>query len=394
MRNQRNGISNRLVSHIVLSLILAGILAAPIMLAGQTATPQFSFWYEPWRNGTAFEKLGRPKIIIGLSPSDVPNVHSLGSRALPYVTFYQGRFGGPFLKDQADLANVGFWDGQAYLPSIFGGKDNYVLCDNSKLMHDRVLAYVNKMLTESHFDGFFVDNTYVPPAARQVCQSKNHPHVTPGARGDDAFLELLSEFRALVKKTSPSAVIVTNPGGPTVADRLGTGKLNLWDLSDYVVWESYGYSLYRDQRHDDWKQALAMSFTLPSAKRHKILALSYPLNTGEALYAYAIAKIFDMEWTANVGESQTEGHFGAFTGKVPYDLGDPVGEMQGTLTSNTISRKFAHGEAVANISTAPVKITVPAGYRLYLGDNVSQTPKATDTSIAPHTAAIYTKTNP
>ena len=393
MKKNWNSVSYHSVTRTAVYITLGWLLASATVLTGQTATPQFSFWYAALAKRDGVRKLGRPKIVIGLSPSDVPNVHSLGSRALPYVTFYQGRFGGPFLKDQADLANIGFWDGQTYLPSIFGGQNNYVLCDNSKVMHDRVMAYASKMLTESHFDGFFVDNTYVPPAARQVCKSKDHAHITPGARGDDAFLELLSEFRALVKKTSPSAVIVTNPGGPTVADRLGTGKLNLWDLSDYVVWESYGYSLYSDQRHDDWKQALAMSFTLPSAKRRKILALSYPLNTGEAVYSFAIAKIFDMEWTANVGESQTEGHFGAFTGKVPYDLGSPVGDLQGNPSSNTISRKFSHGEAVANISTAPVKITVPAGYRLYLGDNVSQIQKATDVSLPPRTAAIYTKPN-
>ena len=45
-------------------------------------------------------------MIIGLAPSDVPNVHALGSHALRYVTFYQSKFGDPFLKDQTDLANV------------------------------------------------------------------------------------------------------------------------------------------------------------------------------------------------------------------------------------------------------------------------------------------------
>ena len=179
-------------------------------------------------------------MIIGLTPADVPNVHALGSQALRYVTFYQSKFGDPLLKDQGDLANVGFWDGQSFLPSMFGGTNNFVLCDNSKVLHDRVLAYAHKVLADDHFDGFFVDNTYAPPAAKEICKSKTHPHVATDVRGDDAFLQLLSEFRTEVKKTSPSAVIVTNPGGPNVADRLGTGKLNLWDLSDYVVWESYG----------------------------------------------------------------------------------------------------------------------------------------------------------
>ena len=100
-----------------------------------------------------------------------------------------------------------------------------------------------------------------------------------------------------------------------------------------------------------------------------------------------------MEWTANVGESAIQGHFGAFTGKIPYDLGDPVGEMQGNATSTTLSRKFTHGQAVANISSAPAKITVPAGFRLYLGDNVSTTSKATDVNLPPRTAAIYIKSS-
>ena len=389
-----NNISKDLIPRIRTSVVLGGFLIASTALIAQAGRPEFAFWYEPWNNGASFDKLGKPQTIIGLSPSDVPNVHKLGARALRYVTFYQSRYQ-PFLKDEADLPNVGFWDGHAFLLSAFGGKGNYVLCDNSKVMHDRVMAYTHQTLADQRFDGFFIDNTYVSPAAQESCKSTSHPHVMPGARGDDAFLELLSEFRAEVKKTAPSAIIVTNPGNPTLANKLGTGKFNLWDLSDYVTWESYGYTSYRDQRHNDWKHTLESSFALPETQRRKVIALSFPMNSTEAFYSFAVANIFGLKWTANLGENAVEttatgGHFGVFMNDLPYDIGSAVGEIQGNATSDRISRKFAHGEAVANISNAPIKVRVPAGMELYQASGVVKTTKTSDVIVQPNTAIILT----
>ena len=374
---------------------------APRGSASQTAAapasaarPKFTFWYEPWKGRETFEKLGHSEVVIGLAPSNVPGVHQMGARALRYVTFYQSRFGETYLKDAADLPNVGFWNGHEFLKSAFGGENNYVLCDNSKVVHDRVLADVQRMLLEKQFDGFFVDNTYLDPAAHEYCKSTVHTHIQPNLRGDDAFLELLAEVRNKVKELSPSAIIVSNAGMPSMADRVGSGRLNVWDLSDQVLWESYGYSSYRDARHDRWPQAIKTSFSLPDAKRRKIIALSYPLDVAEAEYSFAMARIFGFEWTANLGESQAGtkkegGHFGAFLPKIPFDLGMPITPMQGTAASDRISRKFEHGEAIANISDRPIRVVVPAGVRLYVADRVSDTTSKSEVTLSRRTAAVF-----
>ncbi len=364
-------------------------------LAGQqVAHPKFAFWYEPWKEQTTFEKLARPQVVIGLAPSEVKSAQHSGARVLRYVTFYQSKLGQPFLKDQSDLPNVGVWDGDEFLTSIFG-TDRYVLCPNSKVVHERAIAFLNETMLNRHYDGLFVDNTYPDPAAHTYCASRTHAHLLPGARGDDAWLELLAQVRQKLKAISPTAVLITNPGSLGWADRMGTGKYgNLWDLSDYVLWESFGYTSYRGREHDWWQRSIVTGFKILDAKRRKVIALSYPLDRGEALYSFVIARIFGLEWTANVGESEqgTEkegGHFGAFLPGVPFDLGTPAASMEGMLGSDRISRKFEHGAAIANISDSPIRVLIPANVRLYVGDRVSDTASKSEVTLPRRTAAVY-----
>jgi hypothetical protein len=356
--------------------------------------PKFAFWYEPWKERATFEKLGAPGIVIGVAPSDVRSIQQMGGRALRYVTFYQSKLSQPFLKDESDLPNVGLWNGQEFLTSNFG-KDRYVLCPNSEVVHRRAMAFLDETMLDNHFDGLFVDNTYPPPAANTYCGSLVHTHLLPGARSDDAWLELLSQVRQKVKAISPTAILITNPGSTDWADQLGTGKFgNLWELSDYVLWESFGYSSYRGQKHDWWQRSIATSFKLPEVKRRKILALSYPLDLSEAEYSFTIARIFGFEWTANLGESEVgtnkeNGHFGTFLAKLPFDLGIPAATIQGTPVSELISRRFEHGAAIANISDLPIRLEIPANVRLYVGDRVSNTISKSEVTLLPRTAAIY-----
>jgi len=355
--------------------------------------PHFAFWYEPWKGSDTFNKVAKAGYVVGVSPGDVSSVHQLGSHALRYVTFYQAQFGSAFLKDQADLANVGFLSDNAFLPSAFGRTNNYVLCDNSDVMHKRAIAFVDESLRKEQFDGLFIDNTYLSPAAIRYCSSKSHFHTQPGMRGDDSWLELLSEVRKEMKTISPSALIITNPGNPTAANRLGTGKYSIWDLSDYILWESYGYTSYRDKRHDHWHEAIASSFDLPEAERGKILALSYPLNRSETLYSFAVAKIFGFEWTANLGEldATTEkdgGHFGAFLPDIPFRLGPSKGPIEGSKNSAFIARAFEKGRAIVNISESPTEVEVPGNSRVYVGDRVSAYVRSTKIMLSPGAAVV------
>jgi hypothetical protein len=372
-----------------------GVMPGPSEQAPQSPRPEprFAFWYEPWKGSDTFNKVAKAGYVVGVSPGDVSSVHQLGSRALRYVTFYQAQFGSAFLKDQADLANVGFLSDNAFLPSAFGRTNNYVLCDNSEVMHKRALAFVDETLQKEQFDGLFVDNTYLSPAALRYCSSKSHFHTQPGMRGDDSWLELLSEVRKEVKTLSPSALIITNPGNPNTANRLGTGKYSLWNLSDYILWESYGYTSYRDKRHDHWQEAIASSFALPEAERRKILALSYPLSGSEALYSFAVARIFGFEWTANLGERDTTtekdgGHFGAFLSDIPFQLGPSKGPIEGSRNSAFIARAFEKGRAIANISAFPTEVEVPGISRVYVGDRVSEYVRSTKITLSPGGAVV------
>lgn len=384
------------ISLLCLCAFELGIMPGTSAQSSQTAAARshFAFWYEPWKGSETFNKLAKADFVVGVAPEDIGSIHQLGSHALRYVTFYQAQFNTAFLKDQADLANVGFWNDNAFLPSAFGGTNNYVLCDNSKLMHERAIAFVDESLRKDQFDGLFIDNAYLTPAAVRYCSSKNHFHTQPGMRGDDSWLELLSEVRKEVKSISPSALMITNPGDPKNANQLGTGKYSIWDLSDYVLWESYGYSSYRDEKHDRWQETILSSFELPEADRRKILALSYPLNRSEALYSFAVAKIFGFEWTANLGEvdattGKDGGHFGPFLPDIPFQLGSSKGPIQGTKNSSSIARAFAKGRAIANISASQIEVEVPGNTRVYLGDRVSDYVRSAKIMLSPESAVVY-----
>ena len=93
------------------------------------------------------------------------------------------------------------------------------------------------------FDGYFVDNTFVDPSAHEVCSAK-HPHNKDGVVGGSAYLDLLQAVRLRIKEKAPTAILISNPGNPRWADDLASSKPSLWDISDLVLWESYGYSSY------------------------------------------------------------------------------------------------------------------------------------------------------
>jgi hypothetical protein len=167
-------------------------------------------------------------------------------------------------------------------------------------------------------------------------------------------------------------------------------------MSDYVLWESYGYSSNRGADHDRWKSTIQKSrkYSQDARKAKKILALSYPEDVAQALYSFAIARIFGFVWTANLGENQQDttqpgGHFGAFLPQMPLQLGESARAKRGYLVGPVLHRRFQHGEAFANTGSMPAKIVVPAGVTLYLGSQVRPIIRTTQVVLPASTAAVW-----
>ena len=335
---------------LLLLFALAAPAAGPQAAPGKTM-PQFAFWYEDWQGNTR-DKLQPANVIIGVPPKAVADIHARGGRALAYVTFYQAVLGREFIHDRADLEVVGFHTADGFLPSAFGGKDNYVLCSNSVVLRQRIMAYLDRTIGTEKYDGLFVDNSYIAPAAGLVCDAK-HEHVTRGSKGGPAYIDLMSEVYTAVKKRNPAAIIMTNPGNPRWADQLHAGNKTLWDVSDFVLWESYGYSSLLGSQHDRWQATLAQSKELAaSTHARELLALAYPRDPKEALYSFAIAQTFGFMFAANLGESDYQGtreggHFGIFLHDLPTALGMPLSASQ-QPSAGVMTRQFSQGEIAVN----------------------------------------------
>ncbi len=390
---------SRLKSHLVISAFIAGcvtsyIHATPVNSPG-AAQDVFQFWYDPWQPDATLKKVGAANVIIGAPPSAVPEIHKSGRRVLQYVTYYQSVLNHPFLKDRQDLLNVGFQSNGEFEKSAFGGQDNYVLCPNSVELKSRVLRFLDSSLQQG-FDGYFVDNTFLDPVAHQVCSAK-HQHSQENEVGGRAYLDLLAAVRAKLKGRNPTALLITNPGNPWLAESLASGNPSLWDLSDLVLWESYGYTSYRGPKHDRWRNTIRESFRYAAMpeKEAKLLVLSYPEDLAQARFSFAVARIFGFKWTANLGESlqntdKEGGDFGAFLNGIPSGLGEPLGSLP-EISNPLLHRTFQHGEAFANTGTAPQTISLPKSSRVYIGDRTIEVTVQRTLNLEPMTAAVIIK---
>jgi hypothetical protein len=388
----------RLLAAVVLAMIVWPVLALGGYIQSPGATPQkptgsatsaasaqeassgpaekhFAFWYEDW-TPEAISKLQPANILVGASDVALPIIHRNGGRAIQYVTFYQSVTGRAFLKNSDDLSNVGFHTPQGYLPSAFGGNDNYVLCSNSAEMLRRALEYVNHSIGIQHFDGFFVDNAYEPPATTLVCDAK-HPHRSPGMNGGSAYIELMKQVYPAVKKQNPDALLILNTGSPAAADRLTSGGSSAWDVADYVTWESYGYSSNSGPEHDRWPNTLKESFRIAGTPHAaKILALSYPRSYPEALYSYGVASAFGFTYSANLGESErgkpsaNGGHFGVFSPSLPSLSGKPL-DAPPAPSDTVLRRAYKNGIVFVNITAKPSVLVFPQGGTLYTAQGSS-----------------------
>ncbi|HEY1939985.1 MAG TPA: hypothetical protein VGJ33_18805 [Candidatus Angelobacter sp.] len=377
----------QLVAGVVLCLCPAEFFAQ----SPGTST-SFSFWYEEWQSGVTISKLQAANVIIGAPSSAVPEIHKNGKHALQYVTYYQSHYKSAFLKDSSDLADVGFQVNGQVEKSVFGGQDNYVLCPNSVELKARVLRYLEGSLKQG-FDGYFVDNTFLDPPAHLACGAA-HPHIKSGALGGRAYLDLIAAVHQKMKQQNPSAILITNPGAPGWSDKLAAGSPSLWDVSDYVLWESYGYSSEAGPNHDRWKQTIEQSFIYAAQpdKARRILALSYPRSIAEARFAFAVARIFGFPCSANLGEKQQGkdekgGHFGIFTNDLPADLGAALGSLP-DRSSPLLHRSFTNGEIFANSGTTTEHIRVHAGATILLGGVPIKGSASPELELPPMTAAV------
>lgn len=325
----------------------------------------FAFWYESWTAKT-WGKLQPANVIIGVPVQAVPDIHKHGGRALNYVTFYQARFGSYFLKDANDLSNIGFHTPAGFLASTFGGQDNFVLCSNSQALRARAVSFVNTAIATNNFDGLFIDNTYLAPASKLVCDAK-HPHVNPGENGGSAYIDLLKVVHDAVKQSNPSALIITNPGNPN-SFKAGSHGLTLWDVSDYVLWESYVYTSHASTGHFR-PNSVSESFSVAKRGASRIIALAYPMSASEALFSYAVAKVFGFNYAANLGANQQAkpsdgGHFGIFAAGLPRLMGTPIDQLPGE-NSVILTRHYSNGVVVLNRSGSDFATAAETNGMLY-----------------------------
>ena len=374
-------------------LFVRTVLATPKHKAAQEPLqqePRFAFWYEDWKPDT-WEKLQPANVLIGVPASAVAEIHGKGGSALHYVTFYQAKFGNVFLKNQDDLAAVGFHTPQGYLPSAFGGENNYVLCSNSQELRNRALAYVDEIVRTQKFDGLFVDNTYLPPATTQVCDAK-HAHVTPGENGGSAYVDLLSAVYSAVKKVNTSAMVIINPGNPARFTLQSQGH-TAWDFADYLLWESYGYASVVGAGHDRWKQTIVASFDLAkSPNAEKVLALSYSKTDAETLYSYSVASAFGFKYSANLGVAEQGkegpgGHYGIFAPKLPHLIGSPTNPppVPGTTV---LKREYKNGTCMVNLGQSVYAVVVDRNSTLYAENDSSKLQKGQRYSLLPGKGSI------
>jgi hypothetical protein len=373
-------------------LCLLGMLSS----ARRTTTAQshaagdkFAFWYESWKPDVTLKKLQPADVVVGAPASAIPEIHKGGKRVLQYVTYYQSHIPGPFLTDINDIPNVAFRLKGAFLTSVFG-KDRYVLCPNSVQLRDRVLSYVDESLKQG-YDGYFIDNTFIDPAAHAICDA-THEHISRDITGGSSYVQLVAAVRQKLKVAKPDALLIVNPGSPGSLASIAPQGSSLWDLSDYVLWESYGYTSIAGPKHDDWKHTIDQSFAFAAApdKARKILALSYPRNVEEARFAFAVAQIFGFKWTCNLGENQQDknedgGHYGAFLNDVPFDLGEPLGKLP-VKDVHLSHREFSHGEIFVNTGDTAQSISIPRNEVLAGSTNGSGHVKTMQ--LAPMSAAI------
>ncbi len=362
---------------------------------------RFQFWYELWDPGTTPAKLAWADVVIGLNGITPPSAKASSGapQVLPYVTYYQDTYkdmGGvsrTFIRTPEDVSLLALERAGAVQTSAFkqGNPGWNVLCDNSMDMRQRAFAHANAIVAAG-YGGLFVDNA---AQTAQTCTSHSHQHLQPGQRSDDAYLVLLGDVQKQLKQLAGTSLLIANAGDPAVADQTGTGSNTgaMWSIPDFVLWEGYAYydsedpdagNTNRDQVATTVQKSLV--YGADATKAAKVLALSYPKTQQEALLSFALARIFGFAWTANLGDGQTQGHWGVFGASMPWSIGTPEGNLY--MQAGLLSRRFTNGIAYANTGTASVTLNLPQSGQLVTAAGQSSVSQDVSVTLEPHAAAV------
>jgi hypothetical protein len=254
----------------------------------------------------------------------------------------------------------------------------YTTCPNSVPFRDMVLGSARGQLDGGAI-GFFVDNGYEDDvASKSVCESTLHEHYYgDDLTGSDAFLGLLLDITCEIKKRNPDGVLMVNGG---VRDESRFYGLSLGDVCDGQLWESYlrsSYSTLKDHAYA-WEPVYRRSVELEKSSHatppRRIFVLSYPWDRDEAFFCYATAKLCDLPWAANLGDSDPHhtkfgGHFGTYPELINLRLGQPihVEEYGGHKQGDVYVREYERGMVVVNPAKTPQNATIafdrPRRYR-------------------------------
>ena len=272
-------------------------------------------------------------------------IHSLGIRAFPYVTFYQGfasmTYEGVNLKEhpdfieinaQGNLQRTGFWESE-------DAKNMYTTCPAVAGYQDAMINWVRRIM-ELGADGVFLDNL----ASRQTCfgpKFGKHQHVSDDP--NEAFAILLRRVREVVKRYKPDGAILGNSADPPSLPHI------FWKHLDAEMLESYICTWVSKDRWFDWEQhwhqrGLKLQPFIKAGKQ--IQALSYLGHTSygvreDAFFCYASARLAGFVWNGGRPLSDPET-------AILYQirLGPPLGPEE--QQTNVYYRLFERGLVALN----------------------------------------------
>lgn len=326
-------------------------------------------------------------------------VHSLGIRAFPYVTFYQGfatrTYEGVNLKDhpefievdaQGNLKRTGFWESE-------DAKNMYTTCPAVPEYQEAMIAWVRKIM-ELGADGVFVDNL----GPRVPCfgpKFGKHKHLYDDP--NHAFAMLLKRVREVVKQYKPDGAMLGNSASPLSLPR------EYWKYLDAEMLESYICTWVSKDRWFDWHnhwhdQGVKLQPFINAGKQ--IQALSYLGHTPygvreDAFYCYASARLAGFVWNGGRPLSDPET-------AILYQirLGPPLGPEQ--ESNGVYYRLFERGLIVVNPDkekpgTLTIGSSLPSaglydlfGNRPEHWNNYGPTDSAVD-AVSPHSGARCVK---
>ncbi|MFA5394285.1 MAG: hypothetical protein WC338_07535 [Candidatus Ratteibacteria bacterium] len=279
-------------------------------------------------------------------------------RGFPYMTFYQTwinkEFQGARLSEHTDWIAIdehghwkrtGFWESE-------DSKNMYCTCVNTKGYRKSVLAYLEKLM-DAGAGGIFLDNLG-PQAKCWGEEHGKHKHLYPNQ--EEAFVALLKEAQALIRKKDPQGALLVNSASPTTLVK------DYWPWIDCEMSESYICTWVSTQRWGDWQKQWngmdkKISRWIKAGKQ--VCCLSYVGHTindikDDVYFCYASARLMNMIWQAG---NATVYENPALTILYQIETGQPVAPERKT-ENGAHYRLFKNGMVAVNPTDAAVTVRV------------------------------------